>query len=133
MRYLLDTNILSDLIKSPRGRAAQRIRQLAANTIYTTIIVAGELQYGAIKKASAPLRQRVGAVLEAITILPLDAACAETYGQLRARLEAGGQSIGSNDLWIAAHALSQGMALVSANVREFSRVQGLNIENWLSP
>jgi len=131
MRYMLDTNVLSDLIRFPGGRAAQRVRQLAANKVYTSIIVAGELQYGAIKKASAQLRQRVGAVLDAIPILALDAPCAEIYGQIRTQLEAKGQPIGSNDLWIAAHALSQGMTLVTGNVREFARVKGLNMENWL--
>jgi len=131
MRYMLDTNILSDLIRFPRGRVAQRVRQLTANQVCTTIIVAGELRYGAIKKASAPLRQNVEAVLEAILILPLDVPCADIYGQIRTWLEAEGQPISSNDLWIAAHALSQGMTLVTGNVREFARIKGLNMENWL--
>jgi len=131
MRYMLDTNTLSDLIKFPRGQVARRVRLLAANRVCTTVIVAGELQYGAFKKASARLRQNMEAVLGGITILPLDVPCADTYGQIRAQLEADGQPIGVNDLWIAAHALSQGMTLVTGNVREFSRVKGLKIENWL--
>jgi len=131
MRYMLDTNALSDLIKFPRGPVARSVRQLAANRVCTTVIVVGELQYGVFKKASARLRKNVEAVLQAMTILALDAPCAEIYGQVRAQLEAAGQPVGANDLWIAAHALSQGMTLVTGNVREFSRIKGLKIENWL--
>jgi len=131
MRYLLDTNILSDLIKHPAGQAAARIRALAPGAICTSVIVAGELRYGATKKGSATLSQRVEQLLRAIPILDLDAACADVYGQLRTALEAQGQPIGANDLWIAAHALAANTTLVTHNTREFGRIDSLQIENWL--
>jgi len=131
MRYMLDTNIISELIKHPFGKAARRIRTLAPNTIFTSIIVAGELQYGGSKKKSIPLRQRIHEILDELTVLPLEETCAETYGVIRAGLEEKGTPIGANDLWIAAHTLASGMTLVTNNLQEFSRVEGLELENWL--
>jgi len=131
MRYLLDTNIVSDLIKNPSGKAAQRIRPLSPGAVCTTVIVAGELRYGAFKKASAPLSQRVNLLLREIPVLSMDAACAEAYGRIRADLEQRGLPIGANDLWIAAHALVLQLVLVTHNTQEFSRVGGLVVENWL--
>jgi len=131
MRYLLDTNILSDLIKNPAGNAARRIRGLAAETVCTSIIVAGELHYGGHKKKSALLQQRIDELLAVMTILPLESACTPIYGQIRADLESKGTPIGGNDLWIAAHALASGSTLVTDNLREFSRIPGLLLENWL--
>jgi len=131
MRYMVDTNIISDLIKHPCGKAAERVRNLPPNSICTTTIVAGELRYGIIKRASANLRSRVEKILREIPVLPLDAACADIYGKVRTELERKGLSIGTNDLWIAAHALASNKILVTHNVKEFSRVENLNMENWL--
>jgi len=131
MRYLLDTNILSDLIKNPAGQVAARVRQLVPNTVCTSVVVAGELRYGAAKKASANLSQRVEQLLRTIAVLALDETCTQAYGQVRAMLEKRGQPIGANDLWLVAHALAAGMTLVTHNVREFSRIDTLPIENWL--
>jgi len=132
MRYMLDTNIVSDLVKNPRGKAGAQLRSLAPGLVCTTIIVAGELRYGVAKKASATLRGRVQQLLDAIPILPLNAACADAYGTLRAELENQGISIGANDLWIAAHALAADRVLVTHNVKEFSRVPGLQLQDWLA-
>jgi len=131
MRYMLDTNIISDLIKNPAGKAANRIRTLAPSAIFTSIIVAGELQYGGSKKKSAQLHQRIHEILNELTVLPLESVCAETYGSIRAELERKGTPIGANDLWIAAHALASGMTLVTGNLQEFTRIKGLKVENWL--
>jgi len=131
MRYMLDTNIISDLIKNPAGKAAGRIRAIPSNAIFTSIIVAGELQYGGHKKKSAQLHQRIHEILNALTLLPLESACAEVYGTIRADLESRGTPIGANDLWIAAHALVSGMTLVTRNAQEFIRIEGLKTENWL--
>jgi len=131
MRYMLDTNIISDLIKHPAGNAAQRIRTLAPDTIFTSIIIAGELHYGGSKKNSAPLRQRIQDILNELTVLPLERACAKTYGMIHADLERKGTPIGANDLWIAVHALVLEMTLVTGNVQEFIHIQGLKTENWL--
>jgi len=132
MRYLLDTNVLSDLIKNPLGKAAQRIRSLAPNMVCTSTIVAGELRYGVIKKASVHLRKRVDGLLNEMPILPLDTSCADVYGRIRAKLEREGLPIGVNDLWIAAQALASNKILVTHNMAEFGRVETLKIEDWLA-
>jgi len=131
MRYLLDTNILSDLIKNPHGKAARHIRMLKPGAIYTSTIVAGELHYGSNKKNSPLLRQRIHDLLAVIPVLSLEHDCALVYGKMRALLDSKGTPIGLHDLWIAAHAMTAGMILVTHNTREFSRVQGLAIEDWL--
>ena len=97
----------------------------------TSIIVASELRYGAAEKKSARLTARVEAVLGALEILPLEEPAGRTYGALRARLEQKGRPMGGNDLLIAAQAVSQGLTLVTANKREFARVEGLHCKNWL--
>ncbi|ENO84846.1 type II toxin-antitoxin system VapC family toxin [Thauera linaloolentis] len=129
--YLLDTNILSDLIRNPDGPAARRIEQAGPQKIFTSIIVAAELHYGYAKKSSPKLLARVGGILETIPVLPLDIPADAEYGNIRAELEAAGQPIGMNDLLIAAHAHALGLTLVTDNTREFRRICGLKVENWL--
>jgi len=131
MRFLLDTNIISDLIKNPLGKVAEHIRRLEPNQLCTNIIVAGELHYGVKKKSSLNLSRRVTQILEILPVLALSEQVATTYGTIRADLEKNGLPIGVNDLWIAAHALSENKILVTNNVREFERVNNLNLENWL--
>ena len=130
-RYLLDTNILSDIIRNPQGRAARRIAEVGGDAVCTSIIVAAELRYGCAKAGSQRLTRAVEAVLDEIAILPFEPPADAVYGSLRAALEAQGQPIGGNDLLIAAHALAMGATLVTANVGEFGRVRGLLVENWL--
>ena len=129
-KYMLDTNILSDLIKNPRGLAAQRVRQ-HQDELCTSIIVASELRYGCAKKGSAQLLRKVEDLLGELAVLAFDVPVDSDYGRIRNHLEAGGQPIGANDLFIAAHAYCLKLTLVTANIREFSRVQGLTVENWL--
>lgn len=129
--YLLDTNILSDLIRNPHGQAAHRIEQIGPKEIFTSIIVASELRYGCAKKGSPKLRAKVEGILATIPVLPLDIPVDAEYGSLRAELEAAGQPIGMNDLLIAAHACALGLTLVTDNTREFNRIRGLSLENWL--
>lgn len=131
MRFLLDTNILSDLVRNPQGRIAERIGAVGEARVCTSIIVAAELRYGAAKKGSPRLTAQVEAVLGAIDVLPFEAPADATYGVLRTRLEQTGQPIGSNDLLIGAHAMTLGCTLVSDNMREFARIDGLRCENWL--
>ena len=131
MRYLLDTNIVSDLVRNPHGRITQRIRKVGEAHVCTSIIVAAELRYGSAKKGSPRLTTQLDAVLSALEVLPFDAPADVAYGVLRAHLEQGGKPIGANDLLIAAQALSLGHVLVTDNVREFARVDGLSCENWL--
>jgi tRNA(fMet)-specific endonuclease VapC len=130
-RYMLDTNIVSDLIKNPQGRAATKIAEIGESNVATSIIVAAELRFGIAKRGSPILTMQVEGILDALTVLPLQAPTDKSYAQVRAALEQIGQIIGSNDLFIAAHALSTGCVLVTGNVGEFERVEGLVVENWL--
>ena len=131
MRYLLDTNIVSDLVRNPHGRITQRIRKVGEASICTSIIVAAELRYGSAKKQSTRLAAQLEAVLNALEVVPFDVPADSVYGLLRARLEQGGQPIGANDLLIAAQAVALGHVLVTDNEREFTRVGDLRVENWL--
>lgn len=129
--YLLDTNIVSDLVRQPQGRSAQRLARLADERICTSIVVASELRYGAAKAASPRLTKQLELILSALEVLPLDAPADRHYADVRLGLEKAGTPIGPNDLLIAAHALAMDMTLVTGNTREFARVSGLHIENWL--
>ncbi|WP_020494039.1 type II toxin-antitoxin system VapC family toxin [Verrucomicrobium sp. 3C] len=130
-RYLLDTNIISNIVRNPFGLAARRMETVDPKELCTSIIVAAELRYGCAKKGSAKLRARVESVLETIPVLPLAVPVDAEYGGIRAELEAAGQIIGLNDLWIGAHACVLGMTLVTENTREFHRIRGLRVENWM--
>ena len=132
-RFLLDTNILSDLIRHPQGRVAERLAREGEGSVCTSIIVAGELRYGAAKRASARLTAQLEAVLSALEVMPLEEPADRHYADLRAHLERQGTPIGPNDMLIAAHARALGLAVVTDNVREFSRVPGLGVEDWLAP
>ena len=131
MRYLLDTNIVSDLVRNPQGRIAQHIRKIGEAQVCTSIIVAAELRYGAAKKQFARLTAQLQAVLGALEVLPLEAPADTTYGALRARLEKAGRPIGANDLLIAAQALALGYTIVTDNEKEFAQIKDLPRENWL--
>jgi len=131
MRYLLDTNIVSDLIRNPQGRVAQHVRKVGEARVCTSIIVAAELRYGAAKKQSARLTAQLQAVLGALEVLPWQEPADTIYGMLRARLERAGRPIGANDLLIAAQALSLGHVVVTDNEKEFEQVKDLPLENWL--
>ena len=131
MRYLLDTNIISDLVRNPHGVAAGRLAQMGHTSVLTSIVVAAELRYGVVKRGSARLRKQVEAVLGAIEVSPFEAPADAIYGDLRARLESAGRQIGANDLLIAAHALALDCVMVTDNEAEFSRVPSLSVENWL--
>jgi tRNA(fMet)-specific endonuclease VapC len=131
-RYMLDTNIISDLIRNPQGKAAKRIAKVGEDNICTSIIVAAELRYGCAKGGSERLRKAVEDLLGEIIVLPLDVPADTEYGGIRATLEAAGKPIGSNDLLIAAHATATGATIVTANAGEFKRIRGLKVENWLA-
>lgn len=131
-RYLLDTNILSTLIKHPAGTVAKKIATLDDEKVCcTSLIVACELRYGTQKKGSAVLSIKVDQLLDTIAVLPLKDDIILHYAEIRVDLERIGQPIGNNDLLIAAHARSLGLTVVTANIGEFSRVPGLIVENWI--
>ncbi len=131
MTYLLDTNILSNVVRDPAGVVAARIAAVGEANVCTSVIVAAELRYGAAKRGSAALSAQVESVLEVIDTLPIEPPMDATYALVRTRLEAQGTPIGANDLLIAAQALALGCTLVTDNVGEFERVEGLVCENWL--
>jgi tRNA(fMet)-specific endonuclease VapC len=132
-RYLLDTNAVSDLVRNPDGEVTKRIAGVGSERVCTSIVVAAELRFGAIKRGSQRLLRQLEVVLAPLDVLPLEAPADRLYGELRTELERTGRPIGSNDMLIAAHALAIGGTLVTAKEREFSRVPGLKIENWLRP
>ncbi len=129
--YLFDTNILSELIKNPSGILAQKIVKLDNTSFCTSIIVACELRYGALKKNSKHLISRVELLLSNIIVQPLSDDVDRYYAKLRVVLEKKGQIISANDMLIAAHALTLDAILITANEREFLRVPDLSVENWL--
>lgn len=131
-RYMLDTNIMSDLVRSPQGRVFDKIAALGSDSMCISIVTAAELRYGCAKKGSPRLLAQVEAILGSIEILAFDVPADTEYAGIRAELEAAGKPIGPNDLLIAAHAYSIGAILVTANTGEFQRVRGLSIENWLA-
>ncbi len=127
---MLDTNALSELVRNPHGTLAQKLNTLEPDSVCTSIVAACELRFGAQRKGSATLTQRVEQLLHALTVLPLDTPVDEHYADIRATLERSGTPIGSHDLFIAAHARSRGMTLLTRNLREFQRVPGLTVEDW---
>jgi tRNA(fMet)-specific endonuclease VapC len=129
---MLDTNIISDLIRNPQGKAARRIAKVGEDNICTSIIVAAELRYGCAKSGSKRLLKAVEDLLGEINVLPFDVPADAKYGGIRSELEAAGKPIGGNDLLIAAHAYATGATIVTANTDEFKRMRGLNVENWLA-
>lgn len=128
---MLDTNIISDLLRNPDGRAAKRIAEVGPEAICVSVITAAELRYGCAKKGSAKLLAHVEAVLESVRVLAFDVPADTEYGRLRAELAATGKPIGPNDMLIAAHACATGAILVTDNAGEFSRIRGLRVENWI--
>jgi len=129
--YLLDTNILSDLVRHPQGEVAKRIAEVGEDVVYTSVVVAAELRYGAVKSGSKKLSDRVDLILSTLEILPLEVPADREYARLRDHLTRQGTLIGPNDLMIAAHALALDLTVVTANTGEFSHVPGLRVENWL--
>ena len=129
---MLDTNIVSDLIRHPAGKAAAKIRKLGDDRLCVSVITSAELRFGAAKRGSARLTALIDQVLAELEILPFEAPADAAYARIRHALEQSGTPIGPNDLLIAAHALTVGAVLVTANASEFKRVRGLQVVNWLA-
>lgn len=133
--YLLDTNIISGLMREPSGSAMARVRALmeapGEAQICTSVVVQCELLFGLCRLNNRRLHARYEEAMELITVQPLESGSAEHYAKVRAELECRGTPLGPNDLLIAAHALALGAILVSADAA-FARVPGLMLENWLS-
>jgi len=134
MRLLLDTNICIYLIKNKPRSVLRHFNAYAAGTIGISSISVAELEFG-VQKSRYPSQnqQALEQFLLPLVVLDFDQEAARAYGKLRALLETRGRVIGSLDMLIAAHALSQDLPLATNNVREFSRVPGLEVVNWAAP
>jgi tRNA(fMet)-specific endonuclease VapC len=134
--YLLDTNILSDMMRNPTGLAAQQFRTTLSKrdtaNISTSIIVQCELLLGLKRRTHPRWQTHYELLMQSVTVMPFDAEVAVHYANLRTVLEQSGTPIGANDTIIAAHALALDATLVTAEA-EFTRAPGLKVENWLKP
>jgi tRNA(fMet)-specific endonuclease VapC len=131
MTYMLDTDTFSYLVKGshPVQQAALKINP---DQITISVVTQAEVWFGMqLHPPGAQKQARIRELFEGIEVLPLDSTVAASYATIRAKLHKTGALIGPNDLWIAAHALSKDMTLVTNNIREFKRVQGLKLENWV--
>jgi tRNA(fMet)-specific endonuclease VapC len=128
---LLDTNVVSALMRNPQGGVRQRIEHEAGGDAAISIITLAELRFGVAKTGSKRLAAILDALTRSIAVFPLQEPVDQVYGEIRSQLERAGTPIGPNDNLIAAHAIVLDRMLVTANVREFSRVPGLRVENWL--
>lgn len=134
VRYLLDTNICIYITKHNPPLVRERFARHAASELTMSVITLGELRFGAEKSQA---RERAIASIQTLEhllqVVSIPPSAGEHYGQIRAALQKSGQPIGNNDLWIAAHARAEGWILVTNNEREFQRVPGLQVENWVTP
>lgn len=130
-RYLLDTNICIYIREKRPEEVLRRFRKLRPGEAALSVITYGELLYSAAKSSQRVVAlERLRDLVLLLPALALPEGAGETYGMLRAELEANGEMIGNNDLWIAAHALAAGLILVTNNEKEFRRVRGLKVQNW---
>lgn len=131
-KAMLDTNIVSALLRSPLvGPVRDRLVAFGPERVCISIVTSAEIQFGFAKRPSARLERNLGLLLSSMPILAFEPPADLRYGEIRAELERRGTVIGANDLLIAAHALALDLPLVTANIREFSRVPDLRVENWL--
>lgn len=134
LRYLLDTNICIYIAKNRPEEVLKRFTQLQPGEVAMSAITYGELRHGACKSRHRVEAQRILSELaNTIPVLPIGPDVSERYGEILAELEKSGRVIGNNDLWIAAHAVALGVPLVTNNEREFVRVPGLVVKNWINP
>jgi len=132
LSYLLDTDVFSLMVKGRDAPINTRLQTLTKGEAMVSVITAGEFFYGVAHAPVSALRdQRAQRLLDFFGLLPLDAEVAARYGTVRAELRRAGTPIGPNDLWLAAQALARGLTIVTRNTREFQRVKGLKVENWL--
>jgi tRNA(fMet)-specific endonuclease VapC len=129
--FLLDTNICIYIRQHKPDRVLRRFQALREGEAVLSVITFGELLYGAAKSTQRTAAlERLGELTALLPVLAMPPGAGEAYGTIRAELERAGQTIGNNDLWIAAHARAEGLTLVTNNEREFRRVRGLKVQNW---
>jgi tRNA(fMet)-specific endonuclease VapC len=136
--YMLDTDISSYIMKRSHDAVLSRLQKVPIGDVCISIITKCELLYGVelLPRLSARRTQdqaAIDAYLRHVEVLEFPDEVALHYAQIRAALKVSGEMIGANDLFIAAHARSLGLTLVTNNTREFGRIQGLHVENWIEP
>ncbi len=131
--WCFDTDVLSAVVRrDPPFHLVRKLARLPIDVQFTTSITLGEMLYGVARRPNPRLQQKTREVVEGlVAILPFDEASAEIYGALRVKLESEGRRLAEPDLRIASIALSNDLTLVTGNVRHFSRVPNLRVENWL--
>jgi tRNA(fMet)-specific endonuclease VapC len=130
--FLLDTNIISDLMRRPDGVVARRLATMTTSSVVLCPVVVCEIAAGLARVQSPRLEAAWSLIRSCWEVVPMGGEVAPAYASVRRALEASGMPIGPNDLLIAAHALALEAVVVTDNVREFSRVAGLRVENWLA-
>lgn len=132
MRYMLDTNICIYIINRSPKQVYERLKKLSLGEVGISVITFCELQYG-VAKSTKPLENQLALTefLAPLEVMDFPSTCAVSYGEIRADLKKKGRLIGNYDLLIAAHAISEGLVLISNNLKEFERVEGLQCENWV--
>ena len=132
LKYLLDTNICIYIIKRKPIGVLHKFERLAVGEVGMSTITYGELLYGT-HKSHHPIKTLhiLEELVSLIPVLPISTDTGKYYGDIRSKLGKNGKPIGNNDLWIASHALAAGLTLVTNNVKEFSRISRLKIENWV--
>lgn len=128
---MLDANIISALVSDPGGDVARHIARVGEDNVFTSVIVRAEILFGLKKRNSKELTEKVSAILRRMYTAPFDPPADERYAEVRHLLSTAGMPIGPNDLFIAAHAMALDAVLVTDNMREFARVPGLKMENWI--
>ena len=131
VRFMLDTNIISELIRNPEGAVQQVVTRVGTPAAAISSIVASELRFGYLKRGSDRLARLVENMIARVEVISYDDPASTHYPQIHQSLQMSGKPIGPVDLFIAAHARSLDLTLVTDNVREFSRVEGLKLENWI--
>ena len=132
MKYLLDTDVFSEIARGRNRRLAERVRSLGTAQFAISVVTEAEIRFGqACRPVSARLASRIDALLGELPRLPVGPGVVAPYAALRAELRRTGTPMGPNDFWIAAHALAEDLTLITGNEREFNRVPGLRVENWL--
>ncbi|MDQ1387198.1 MAG: tRNA(fMet)-specific endonuclease VapC [Acidobacteriaceae bacterium] len=131
-RYMLDTNFCIYLRQNRPPEVTTRFRQMQHGDAVISVITYGELHYGAERSQQRThALESLGRLVSLLPVIPLPEEAATAYGEIRAALETRGEMIGGNDLWIAAHARAAALTLVTNNEREFQRVPGLKVQNWI--
>ena len=132
MRYMLDTNICSYILKNHPASVRQKFEEIGPGNICTSAIVLAELYYGAARHPKGVvIRREIDDFASRLSVIPWDEIAADHYGAIRSTLEKVGTPVGAMDMLIAAHARSCSATLVTNNLREFDRIQGLTAVNWI--